>query len=190
MYCRTAKLQQPSPAKSPLAFLEMTRGTVPALSERRNQTVAEGEAVTTSLLAEARMKRIEAVIAPWALDAFKEAAPKLGISEFDLVEVHRSACAAVEGQRRRYRGSEYTADLPRLRLEFVLFDDDVQTTLHHLLKLTHPESIAVFKLDQIVRTIPPTNGHLTQSPRPCHTISEPGAVPTPQNHRSPFKQRR
>jgi len=135
------------------------------------------------------MKRIEAVIAPWALDAFKEAAPRLGISEFDLVEVYRSGRATVEGQRRFYRGSEYTADLPRLRLEFVLFDHDVQTTLHHLVKLIHPESIAVFTLDQIVRTTPPANGHLTHSPRPCHTISDPGEVPTPQNHRSPFKQR-
>ena len=135
------------------------------------------------------MKRIEAVITPWTLDTFKEAASGLGISEFDLVEVHRSGCATVEGQRRLYRGSEYTVDLPRLRLEFVLLDDDVQTTLHHLVKLIHPESIAVFTLDQIVRTIPRTNGHLTQSPRLCRTISEPGEVPTPQNHGSHFKQR-
>ena len=106
------------------------------------------------------MKRIEAVIAPWALDAFKEAAPRLGISEFEMVGVYRSGCAT-EGQRRLYRGSDYTPDLPRLRLEFMLFDDAVQTTLHHLVELIHPESIAVFKLDQVVRTIPPTDGHST-----------------------------
>jgi hypothetical protein len=77
-----------------------------------------------------------------------------------------------------------------LRLEFVLFDEDVQTTLHDLLRLIHPESIAVFTLDQIARTIPLTNGHVTQSPRPCHTTTEPGEeVPTLQNHPSPFKQR-
>jgi hypothetical protein len=50
-----------------------------------------------------------------------------------------------------YRGCEYAVDLvPSLRLEFVLFDDDVQTTLHDLLELIHPESIAVFTLNQII----------------------------------------
>jgi len=135
------------------------------------------------------MKRIEAVITPWTLDTFKEAAPGLGISEFDLVEVHRSGCKTVEAQRRLYRGSQYTADLPRVRLEFVLLDDDVQTTLHQLDKLIHPESIAVFTLDQIVRTIPSTNGHFKQSPRPWQTISEPGELLTPKTSRSRFKQR-
>ena len=108
------------------------------------------------------MKRIEAVITPWTLDTFKEAAPGLGISEFDVVEVYRSGCALTEGQQRLCRGREFRADLlPRLRLEFVLFDDDVQATLHQLLELVHPESIAVFRLD---RTILPAKGHLNNAP--------------------------
>jgi nitrogen regulatory protein P-II 1 len=95
------------------------------------------------------MKRIEAVITPWTLDAFKEAAPKLGISEFNIVEVHRSGCAATEGQKRLYRGVEYRVELlPRLKLEFVLFDDDIKATLEKLMDLVQPDSIAVFKLDQ------------------------------------------
>ena len=94
------------------------------------------------------MKRIEAVITPWSLDAFKEAAPRLGISEFDLVEVYRSGCETTDGQR-VYRGRQFAAALlPRLRVEFVLFDDNVQATLHELLELVHPESVAIFKLDQ------------------------------------------
>jgi len=108
------------------------------------------------------MKRIEAVITPWTLDTFKEAAPGLGISEFDVVEVFRSGCALTDGQQRLYRGREFRADLlPRLRLEFVLFDDDVQATLHRLLELVHPESIAIFRLD---RTIAPAKCHLNNSP--------------------------
>jgi nitrogen regulatory protein P-II 1 len=95
------------------------------------------------------MKRIEAVITPCTLNTFKEAAPRLGISEFDLVQVHHSGCVSNEKQKRLYRGLEFTVDLlPRLKLEFVLFDDDVNTTVHQLLELIHPESIAVFKLDQ------------------------------------------
>ena len=118
---------------------------------------------------ESRMKRIETVITPWSLDTFKEAAPKLGISEFNLVEVYSAGCTTIERRKRLYRGHEYTADLlPRLKLEFVLFDDDVKATLHQILELVHPESIAVFKLDQ---TIWPAN--LTSSPPLAHTTNRP-----------------
>ena len=105
------------------------------------------------------MKRIEVVITPWALDAFKEAAPRLGISEFDIVQIYRSGGALAGGRQQLYRGCEFTADLSRLRLEFLLFDDKVQSTLHQLCELMHPESITVFKLDQHVRTTSPTNGN-------------------------------
>jgi nitrogen regulatory protein PII len=112
------------------------------------------------------MKRIEMVITPWSLDTFKEVVPKLGISEFNLVEVYSTGCTTVERRKRLYRGTEYTQDLlPRLKLEFVLFDDDVKATLHLLLELVGPESIAVFKLDQ---TIWPANGNLASSPPPAH----------------------
>ena len=98
------------------------------------------------------MKRIEAVITPWSLDTFKEVAPKLGISEFNLVEVFCAGCTTVEKRKRIYRGTEYPTDLlPRLKLEFVLSDGDVTATLHQLLQLLCPESIAVFKLDQTIR---------------------------------------
>jgi len=100
------------------------------------------------------MKRIEAVISPWTLDVFKEAAAGLGIREFELVEVYRFGCETPDRQKRIYRGSQFTADLaPRLRVEFVMFDDDVRNALDCLLELVHPESISVFRLDQEVRTI-------------------------------------
>jgi nitrogen regulatory protein PII len=119
------------------------------------------------------MKRIEAVITPSALDAFKEAAPGLGISEFDIVQVYRSGCAVAKGPQQLYRGSEYTADLLRLRLEFMLFDDKVQTTLHQLLELVHPERIAVFKLDQQIRPASSTNGQLKPLFPPDHLGTRP-----------------
>jgi nitrogen regulatory protein P-II 1 len=100
------------------------------------------------------MKRVEAVIAPWSLDEFKEAAPRLGISEFTIVEVHRSCGKTMGSEKRLYRGNEYTVDfLPRLKLEFVLFDEDVQTALHELGELIHPEAIVVFQLDQTISSL-------------------------------------
>ena len=96
------------------------------------------------------MKLVEAVITPWTLEEFKEAAPELGIPEFNIVEVQRSGCATVTSQKRLYRGREYMVDLlPRLKLEFVLCDNDVRSTLRKLVDLVHPDSIAVFKLDEI-----------------------------------------
>ena len=127
------------------------------------------------------MKRIEVVIAPWNLDAFKEAAPRLGISEFDVVEVYRSGCAVAEARPQLYRGREFRAELlSRLRLEFLLFDDAVQSTLHQLLELVHPESVAVLRLDQEVRTISATNGHLTPSFPSAERISGPEVARRPQ----------
>jgi nitrogen regulatory protein PII len=100
------------------------------------------------------MKKIEAVIAPWALDTFKEAAPRLGITEFELVEVYRSGCETFDRRKGLYRGQEFTSDFSaRLRIEFIMFDDDVQAAVHQLLELVHPESISVFRVDQEVRTI-------------------------------------
>jgi nitrogen regulatory protein PII len=122
------------------------------------------------------MKRIEAVITPSTLDSFREAATRLGISEFELVEVYRLGCESVEEASGLYRGSEYRAELsPRLRVEFVMFDDDVQKTLHRLLQLIHPESISVFRLDQEVRTIPSTRPGANSAFSSCDlmTTSEP-----------------
>lgn len=114
-----------------------------------------------SLSWESPMRRIEAVITPRTLDTFKEAAPRLGIATFDLVDVYRSGCATIERGQRLYKGREFTAALlPCLRVEFVLFNDDVHATVHQLLQPAHPESISVFRLDQEVRTLARTHGHL------------------------------
>jgi nitrogen regulatory protein PII len=102
------------------------------------------------------MKRIEAVISPWTLDTFKDAALALGISEFDIIEIYRSSCTTIDRQQRLYRGHAFAAGLvSRLKVEFVLLDDDLQTTLHQLLEWVHPESIGIFKLEQTIR---PANG--------------------------------
>ena len=129
------------------------------------------------------MKRIEAVITPWTLDAFKEAAPRLGITEFDLVEVYRSRCETSAKRQRLYRGREFEAELiPRLRIEFVLFDDHVQSALHQLLELVHPESIAIFTLDQEIRTLSTTNNNFARPLPPDQAIRKIGAPARSQNN--------
>ena len=140
------------------------------------------------------MKRIEAVITPWALDAFKEAAPRLGISEFDVVQIYRSGGALAGRQEQLYRGCKFTADLSRLRLEFLLFDEKVQSTLHQLCELVQPESITVIKLNQHVRTISPTNGNLkhlfpanvsaTRAVRPARSDTSLSAATVPDRTRT------
>ncbi len=127
------------------------------------------------------MKRIEAVIAPWSLDAFKEAAPRLGIAEFDLIEVYRSRLERNAKPQRLYRGREFETELiPRLRIEFVLFDNHVQTTLPRLIELVHPESIAIFTLDQEIRTLSTTNSNFVRPLPPNGEISDMDAAPRPQ----------
>ena len=69
------------------------------------------------------MKRIEVLITPSALDAFKDVANQLGISEFDLVQVYRSVRPSVKRRSWFYQGCDFTSDMVlRLRIEFMLFD--------------------------------------------------------------------
>jgi nitrogen regulatory protein PII len=120
------------------------------------------------------MKRIETVITPWTLDKFKEAALRLGLAEFDLVEVYSLGCATIEERQRLSRNDEFATDLlPRLKLEFVLFDNDVQRTLHRLVELVHPETIAVFKLEHTLRTAK----DFTNSPPLRQTMNHPAEAP-------------
>lgn len=98
------------------------------------------------------MKRVEAVIKCADLDAFKEAAANLGVFEFDVSEVRRSPGVGFQERRRLYRGQEFTVDLlSRLKVEFVVFDDDAKAIVHALLELLRPESVAIFKIDEVVR---------------------------------------
>ena len=100
------------------------------------------------------MKRIEAVIAPWTLryirggsTSTRDFGVRAGRSVSLRLRIHWR-----EGSE--YQGLEFKADLsPRLRVEFVMFVDDVQATPYRLLELVHQESISVFRLDQEVRTI-------------------------------------
>ncbi|PAW76965.1 MAG: transcriptional regulator [Pedosphaera sp. Tous-C6FEB] len=74
------------------------------------------------------MKKIEAIIKPFKLDEVKEALTKAGIEGMTVVEV--KGFGRQKGHTEIYRGSEYTVDfLPKLKLEIVVTDGNVQTAV-------------------------------------------------------------
>jgi hypothetical protein len=108
------------------------------------------------------MKRIEVVITPSALDAFKDVANQLGISEFDLVQVYRSVRPSVKRRSWFYQGCDFTSDMVlRLRIEFMLFDGALDSTLRTLRELVSPGSITIFTLDHDLRSFSVEHGGLS-----------------------------
>jgi nitrogen regulatory protein PII len=109
------------------------------------------------------MKKIEMVITGATLDAFKNSAFQLGIAEFDVTEVYRSSCAPLHGPSRLCHLDQSTGHLsPRLRVGFVLFDENVKPVLNQLLQLVRPEHILVSRVDQEFSAIPLANSHLAK----------------------------
>jgi nitrogen regulatory protein P-II 1 len=67
------------------------------------------------------MKKIEAIIQPFKLDAVKEALMAIGIDGMTITEVRGHG--RQKGHREVYRGQEYNVDLlPKVKLELVVAD--------------------------------------------------------------------
>jgi len=70
------------------------------------------------------MKKIEAIINPFKLDAVKEALQHFGVKGLTVSEV--KGFGRQKGHTELYRGAEYVVDfLPKLRIEIVLDDGRV-----------------------------------------------------------------
>ena len=68
------------------------------------------------------MKKIEAIIKPFAVEKVREALNKVGITGMTLYEV--KGFGRQKGHSELYRGAEYQVDfLPKLKLEVVIPDD-------------------------------------------------------------------
>ena len=79
------------------------------------------------------MKKIEAIIKPFKLEDVKEALSSLGVQGMTVSEV--KGFGRQKGHTEIYRGSEYTVDfLPKLKLEVVLADANVQAAVDALIK--------------------------------------------------------
>jgi len=74
------------------------------------------------------MKKIEAIIKPFKLEAVKEALSELGILGMTVTEV--KGFGRQKGHTEIYRGSEYTVDfLPKMKVETVLPDKQVEAAV-------------------------------------------------------------
>jgi nitrogen regulatory protein PII len=71
------------------------------------------------------VKKIEAIVKPFKMEAVKEALAEVGIEGMTLSEV--KGFGRQKGHSEIYRGSEYTVDfLPKVKVEVVLADDMVE----------------------------------------------------------------
>ena len=74
------------------------------------------------------MKKIEAIIKPFKLDEVKEALQEVGLQGMTVVEA--KGFGRQKGHTELYRGAEYVVDfLPKLKLELVVADDQVEAAL-------------------------------------------------------------
>jgi len=79
------------------------------------------------------MKKIEAIIKPFKLEDVKEALSALGVEGMTVSEV--KGFGRQKGHTEIYRGSEYTVDfLPKLKLEVVLADSNVEAAVEAIIK--------------------------------------------------------
>jgi nitrogen regulatory protein PII len=79
------------------------------------------------------MKKVEAIIKPFKLDAVKEALASVGVEGMTVSEV--KGFGRQKGHTEIYRGSEYTVDfLPKIKIEVVLVDNVVDSAVEAIVK--------------------------------------------------------
>jgi nitrogen regulatory protein P-II 1 len=94
---------------------------------------------------EAAMKKIEAIIKPFKLDEVREALSELGISGLTVTEV--KGFGRQKGHTELYRGAEYVVDfLPKVKIEVVLSDEQVDTAIEGIIKAAHTGKIGDGKI--------------------------------------------
>jgi nitrogen regulatory protein PII len=101
------------------------------------------------------MKRIEAIIKPYKLEAVKDALNAVGIEGMTVTEV--KGFGRQKGHTEIYRGSEYTVDfLPKLKIDLVIADPLMETAVATIVKAARTGKIGdgkvfVSTVEQAVR---------------------------------------
>lgn len=86
------------------------------------------------------MKKIEAIIKPFKLSDVKQALHDSGVQGMTVSEV--KGFGRQKGHTEIYRGSEYTVDfLPKVKLEIVLPDSQVNAAVEAIIKSAHTGKI-------------------------------------------------
>ncbi len=95
------------------------------------------------------MKKIEAIIKPFKLDDVKEALQQIGLQGMTVTEA--KGFGRQKGHTELYRGAEYVVDfLPKLKVEVVVGDDQVEAALEAIQKAAKTGKIGdgkIFVLD-------------------------------------------
>jgi nitrogen regulatory protein P-II 1 len=79
------------------------------------------------------VKKIEAIIKPFKLEEVKEALSDMGIQGLTVTEV--KGFGRQKGHKELYRGAEYVVEfLPKIKLELVVTDDKLVSTLEAIQK--------------------------------------------------------
>ncbi|MEO0991980.1 MAG: P-II family nitrogen regulator [Pseudomonadota bacterium] len=91
------------------------------------------------------MKKIEAIIKPFKLDEVKEALQEIGVQGLSVIEV--KGFGRQKGHTELYRGAEYVVDfLPKVKIEVVLPDDQVEGALDAICEAAKTEKIGDGKI--------------------------------------------
>ncbi|HXN85725.1 MAG TPA: P-II family nitrogen regulator [Candidatus Binataceae bacterium] len=118
------------------------------------------------------MKRVEMVTTSSALETFRDHASRLGIADYDVYEVRHSSRANLEERKRFQQGRAFCVDfLPRVKVEFVVFDEDAKAITQALLKTMNPDSVALYNIEEMVR--PSESSHFArEDSRPRFEMSD------------------
>jgi len=99
------------------------------------------------------MKKVEAILTPYKLDAVKEMLMQHGCQQIVVSEVNSSQ--SPNGHLLLYQDAEFTPDLPRVRLEAVVRDAEAMPTVHEILRVSNgrsgaDEQVSAGLLEQVV----------------------------------------
>ena len=101
------------------------------------------------------MKQVTAIIKPFKLDEVREALAEVGVSGLTVTEV--KGFGRQKGHTELYRGAEYVVDfLPKIRVEVVLPDDQVEAAIEAVVKAARTGKIGdgkifVQNVEQVIR---------------------------------------
>lgn len=91
------------------------------------------------------MKKIEAIVKPFKLDEVREALAEVGVSGLTVTEV--KGFGRQKGHTELYRGAEYVVDfLPKIKIEVVLSDSQVESTIEAIVKAARTGKIGDGKI--------------------------------------------
>lgn len=109
------------------------------------------------------MKKIEAIIKPFKLDAVKEALAGIGIQGMTVTEV--KGFGRQKGHREIYRGAEYQVDfLPKIKIEVVILASQVEQVIDIITKVARTDKIGdgkifVIPVENVIRIRTGESGH-------------------------------